>query len=128
LNLLADTHVLLWFMADSPDLTASHRSLIENEDNEIFVSAASIFEITTKTRIGKLVLPPRYQISLMHLYNDFDFRPLEIKSSHTDLAGRMPSPHKDLWDRMLAAQSIIEDMDLLSIDKRLEELGARVVR
>jgi PIN domain nuclease of toxin-antitoxin system len=127
LDLIVDTHILLWFLSDDPELSPKHRALLEDEDNTLLLSAAALFEISTKVRIGKLILPPRYQLSLMQIFQDFDFQPLAIKPEHSDLAGRLPGEHKDPWDRMLAAQSILENVAVLTVDRRIADLGGTTV-
>jgi PIN domain nuclease of toxin-antitoxin system len=127
LNLLVDTRVLIWFLGDSDQLSAGHYEKLEDPATRVFVSAISIFEMTTKARIGKLELPKMFQAKLTDIYPVFGFASLDVKPQHADLAGRLPGEHKDPFDRLLAAQSIIEDMAVMTIDRRIADMGARVV-
>jgi PIN domain nuclease of toxin-antitoxin system len=127
LNLLVDTHVLIWFLNDSDQLTAAHYETLEAPETQIFVSAVSLFEMTTKVRIGKLELPEQFQSNLTEIYEAFGFSSLNLNPGHADLAGRLPGSHKDPFDRLLAAQAIVEDMAIMTIDGRIADLGARVV-
>ncbi len=127
LNLLVDTHVLIWLLNRSPEITDHHIELVTDPDNSIFLSAVSIFEMTTKARIGKLHLPARYMTNAAHVFDDFGYLPLNLVPAHADLAGRLPGLHKDPFDRLLAAQAIVEDMPIMTIDTRIRDLGAKVV-
>jgi PIN domain nuclease of toxin-antitoxin system len=127
LNLLVDTHVLIWFLSDSSQLNADHYEKLEDPATRVFVSAISVFEMTTKARIGKLELPKQFRDKLTDIYPVFGFASLDVKSQHADLAGRLPGEHKDPFDRLLAAQAIVEDMAIMTIDRRIADMGARVV-
>lgn len=127
MNLLVDTHVLIWLLNRSPEITDHHIELVTDPDNSIFLSAVSIFEMTTKARIGKLHLPARYMANAAHVFDDFGYLPLNLVPAHADLAGRLPGLHKDPFDRLLAAQAIVEDMPIMTIDTRIRDLGAKVV-
>ena len=127
LNLLVDTHVIIWFLVDSEALRQKHYDMIEDGANRIHVSAASFYEISNKVRIGKLILPDRYMASPTLLIADFDFSPLGIAPRHAEIAGKMPGEHKDPFDRFLAAQSIVEDYPIMTIDQRIADLGARTI-
>jgi PIN domain nuclease of toxin-antitoxin system len=110
-----------------PRLTERQKSILLDAEKAPVLSAASIFEISIKMRIGKLDVPAKYKSRLEDLYVDFDFRPLDIKASHAALAGQLVGNHNNPFDRLLAAQSIIEGMDIMTIDRAIGELGARVV-
>ena len=127
MNLLVDTHVLIWFLNDSDQLSAAHYEMLEDPKTQIVVSAVSLFEMTTKVRIGKLELPKQFRDTLTNVYAAFGFSSLDLKPDHADLAGRLPGSHKDPFDRLLAAQAIVEDMAIMTIDRRIADLGARVV-
>lgn len=126
MRLLLDTHALLWWQADDPRLPASVRAVMLDPGNQILVSAASVWEIATKARIGKLG-------GVQRLLADFDalmladgFTHLPIRHDHARLAGSFDAPHRDPFDRMLAAQSLIEQAVLLSNDAALAAFGARL--
>ena len=127
MNLLIDTHVIIWFLIDSSELQRKQHDVLEDGDNKIFVSAASLFEITNKMRIKKLVLPDRFMVSPFSLLADFDFAPLNITPGHAALAGQLEAEHKDPFDRFLAAQSIVENLPIMTIDQRIADLGAKVI-
>lgn len=91
--------------------------------NTLWVSAASAWEIATKHRIGKLPAGATIIREWHQRIEEDRFRELAITSSHSLRAGALPSGHRDPFDRMLAAQSLIEQMDLISMDARLSDLG-----
>jgi PIN domain nuclease of toxin-antitoxin system len=124
-RILLDTHTLLWAAFDEDSLSRRARKLLRSSANELFVSAASAWEIATKFRLGKL---PSAQI----LANDFvrtvtnaGYLLLSISVEHALRAGRLTGEHRDPFDRMLAAQAIHEDMPILSSDEQLDSFGVR---
>jgi PIN domain nuclease of toxin-antitoxin system len=115
-RLLLDTHALLWWQTDDPQLSASARAAIIDETNEVFVSAASAWEIATKVRLGKL-LGLEDAASRFGVLVDADgFRPLAISQDHALRAGSYDVPHRDPFDRVLAAQSELERLVLVTRD------------
>ena len=127
MNLLVDTHVFLWLLNRSPEIGQRHIDMVNDEDNTIYLSVVSIFEMATKWRIGKLAIPSQFQNGFAGLYDAYGYLPMPLLVPHADLAGRLPGEHKDPFDRLLAAQAIVEDMAVMTIDGRIAELGARVV-
>lgn len=116
MKLLLDTHALAWWWADDPKLPNTARAAIADSANVVVVSAASAWEIATKSRLGKW---PQGG----HLLTDFDdylrrsrFVELPITVAHARLAGSLDGKHRDPFDRMLIAQSRIEDASLVTAD------------
>jgi PIN domain nuclease of toxin-antitoxin system len=126
-NLLLDTNALLWWFADDPSLPKSVETLIDDPANTIFVSAASAWEICTKVRIGKLPTGRVLCDDFNGYLDRFHFKPLAITIEHGRLAGRLPGAHKDPFDRMLAAQALIEGMPLATNDAAVIALGPQVI-
>ena len=127
MNLLLDTHVFLWLLFDDDRLGQKQNELLDDQSINKYLSSVSIFEIATKARSGKLILPPLYAGRLSAIYNDFEYLPLAVGVLHADIAGNLVSTHKDPFDRLLAAQSIVENMPIMTVDAKLQELGAEVV-
>lgn len=114
MRLLLDTHVLLWWLADDRKLTKNARSIIANTDNDVLVSAASLWEISIKATLGRL------EIELDDLEPAIarsGFRSVPISFRHALTAGRLPAIHRDPFDRMLVAQASVEELRLLSHDR-----------
>lgn len=116
MRLLLDTHALLWWLDGDRRLPKRARSLISDEANVIFVSAASAWEISTKARLGKLPGAVDVAADLAGIITGQAFTPLDITILHAQRAGRLPGDHRDPFDRMLAAQAQIEDLPIVSND------------
>jgi PIN domain nuclease of toxin-antitoxin system len=126
-KLLLDTHTLLWWLSEQPKLSTTARNAISHDDAIIIVSAASAWEICTKVRIGKL--PTAYTVceDFQALLARNDFEPLAISLEHGRVAGQLPGAHKDPFDRMLAAQALIEGVPLVTNDPAFTGFGVKVL-
>ncbi len=120
MRLLLDTHALLWWWKDDPRLSKRAAAAIADEANTVLVSAASAWEIATKHRIGKL---PGVEAALRD-FNELiaadGFSHLAIAHSHAIKAGGFDVEHRDPFDRMLAAQAIIEGAALVTDDSEMK--------
>lgn len=123
MRLLLDTHALLWWATGAP-LPAKVRRAVGNEDNEVCVSAASAWEITTKVRIGKLVWPADCG-SVASYTRSQNFRALPVSIEHAEHSGQLRIAHRDPFDRMLIAQALIEDLWLVSNEELFDQAGVR---
>lgn len=124
MNLLLDTHALIWWWLDDPQLSPAARQAIGDDDNAVWVSAASAWEILTKQRRGKLPgLPADLVSSYTALLAADGFQPLAISTPHALRAGNHPAEHRDPFDRMLAAQAELEGLTLVTCDTALREFG-----
>lgn len=127
MKLLLDTHTLLWWWTDDPQLPATARSLIADEGNDVLVSAASAWEIATKHRLGKLLEAgdaiPRFN----ELVAADGFLHLPVNYLHSLKAGAYAVDHRDPFDRVLAAQSELESASLVTRDPAFAAYGTRVV-
>ncbi len=126
MKLLLDTHALLWWWADDPSLSAAARAAINDESNEIFVSAASAWEIATKHRIGKLPGADQALQRFDALLQADGFKHLNVSYLHAIQAGSFTAEHRDPFDRMLAAQSAIENLQLVTLDAAFVQFGVNV--
>ncbi|HEX3393456.1 MAG TPA: type II toxin-antitoxin system VapC family toxin [Acidimicrobiales bacterium] len=111
MNLLLDTHALLWWLADAP-MTTEARTRIADPEALVAVSAASVWEISIKRALGKL----RFEGSMAGHVADGPFEPLSISLEHAERAGALPSHHRDPFDRMLVAQAQAEQLTLVTRD------------
>ncbi len=116
MKLLLDTHTLLWFIAGSPNLSAAARTLIEDAANEKYVSIASLWETAIKISIGKMTLAAPFDVLFPHQLQINGFELLPIKINHTSTVAALPFHHRDPFDRIMIAQVIEENMNLVSID------------
>ena len=127
MRLLLDTHALLWWFTDDGRLTPLARDAIADDSNEIFVSAASAWEIATKQRLGKLDQVPDATRRFGELVAADGFTHLAVTYLHALRAGAYDTAHRDPFDRMLAAQSEIESLVLVTCDAAFGGLGTRTL-
>ena len=127
MRLLLDTHALIWWLAGDAALSVAARTAITDESSEIFVSAASAWEITTKYRIGKLDQAAVLASDIAGAVAQQGFQELPISLRHAQIAGSLPGPHRDPFDRMLIAQSISETMTLVSQEKLFAPYGVQLL-
>lgn len=123
MRLLLDTHAFVWWLAGDNSLSRRARKVIAEDGNEIYVSAASAWEVATKVRIGKMP-------SAAQLASDFptqvaqqEFIGLDITLEHGQRAGSLPGPLRDPFDRMLIAQAQAENLALISIENVFDGYG-----
>ena len=124
MRLLLDTHALLWWLTDDDRLSEAARAAISQESNPVFVSAASAWEIATKARIGKLSGVPGLVERFAELVAAEGFTPLPSAQSHALRAGGYALAHRDPFDRMLAAQSEVEALVLVTRDPVFADFGS----
>ena len=123
MRLLLDTHALLWWLLDAPRLSRTAYAAIESEDNEIFVSAAAAWEVTTKHRLGRLPMARALALDFTGAIAREGFLPLDITVAHAQDAGSLPVAHPDPFDRMLVAQALSERMALVSNEVAFDRFG-----
>lgn len=126
MKLLLDTHILLWAASEPQKLPVKIRQLIEDEENTLFFSAASIWEIVMKNGLGRSdfqIEPRMFRAALM----DNGYLELPITSEHVLFVHDLPPLHKDPVDRILVAQSSIEGMALLTVDQAVIDYGGTVM-
>lgn len=112
---LIDTHILIWHYGRNERLAPHLRSLLESEDNQIFVSAISLWEIAIKMSLGKLNIHTSFTEFLADILDkDFEILPLEIE--HIIRSSLLPFHHRDPFDRMLVAQSLASKLPFVSQD------------
>jgi PIN domain nuclease of toxin-antitoxin system len=122
-RLLLDTHTLLWWLGGDTALSPTARLAIADQSNDVFVSAASAWEIATKHRIGKLPGVGGIVDDLERTFTDHGFLGLPITIRHGQRAGALPGPHRDPFDRMLIAQADAEQMVLVSNERIFDAYG-----
>jgi PIN domain nuclease of toxin-antitoxin system len=122
-RLLLDTHAFLWWLAGDEALSAAAREAIADEANGVFISAASAWEITTKHRLGKLPGAAAIIADLDGAIVDQGFAGLPISVRHGQVAGALPGPHRDPFDRMLIAQAMLENLVLVSSEQPFDAYG-----
>ncbi|MGB5568886.1 MAG: type II toxin-antitoxin system VapC family toxin [Sedimenticolaceae bacterium] len=122
-RLLLDTHAFLWWLADAPELGNSARMAIADERNEVFVSAATGWEVAIKRAAGKLQAPD----NLDAMVEESGFSHLPVTFFHGEQAGALPMHHRDPFDRMLVAQAQAEGLVIVTRDLYIQRYGVRTL-
>ncbi|HEY3230232.1 MAG TPA: type II toxin-antitoxin system VapC family toxin [Roseiflexaceae bacterium] len=124
---LLDTHAFLWWITDDPRLSSRVRELTADSTNTLFLSAASGWEIAIKAQLGKLQLPDnleRYIADQLSL-NGFESLPIQLR--HALHVYTLPDLHRDPFDRILVAQSQLEQLPILTVDPQIARYGVDVI-
>lgn len=127
MRVLLDTHALLWWLFDDPQLSGAAREVIQDPDNSVLVSSASAWEIATKYRLGKLPEAREAAEDLRRLLRIGRMDVLPIILEHVLAAGSLPGSHRDPFDRILIAQSRLEEIPMVTRDPVFEAYGVEVV-
>lgn len=116
MNILLDTHAFLWFVDDDPRLSDPARVLIESDDVQPFMSMASLWEMAIKISLGKLQLKEPYEKFIPQQLAANGIGILNLSMEHVAAIAALPFHHRDPFDRLIAVQSRIEKMTLVSAD------------
>jgi PIN domain nuclease of toxin-antitoxin system len=125
MKFLLDTHTLLWAAFRRDLLSPRVTSILTHPGDEMIVSAATAWEVATKFRLGKLDFARALVENFIPQVTAVGYRLLPISPEHALRAGLLPGDHKDPFDRMLAAQAILEDLTLLSNDTQFDQFSIR---
>lgn len=121
MQVLLDTHCFLWWIDDDPNLSITARRTIADGSNEVFVSAASCWEIAIKAQLGKLRLPNSAEAFVSEHLQLNAFRPLSITVSHALRTAALPAIHRDPFDRIIVAQSELEQFAIVTSDPLIQQ-------
>lgn len=125
MRVLVDTHALLWAVTGDRQLSKRAHSVMASHDHEVLVSAASVWEVCTKFRLGKLPDAESLLSDFSRIIERLGFHSLSISLEHAQRAGNLPGPHRDPFDRMLIAQAQAEDLSLVSNERLFDSYGVR---
>jgi len=125
MDLLLDTHSFLWFITGQPELSGTARSLIEDTTNNKWVSIASAWEIAIKVNTGKIDLTLPFDDLFPGQLFQNNFGLLTIRWQHLRQVSNLPLHHRDPFDRLMVAQSLAEDMAVVSADKAFDAYGVK---
>lgn len=121
MRLLLDTHAFLWFFIGDTSLSATARASIEDESNEKFFSVASLWKIAIKVSIGKLTLSAPFDEIFPDQLANNGIDLLGITPAHVSTITTLPFHHRDPFDRLLIAQTIVEQMQIVTIDSAFDD-------
>lgn len=121
MKLLLDTHAFIWMISDDPRLSSTAREKIADTQNDLFISAASYWEICIKTSIGKLKLGRNWKNAIDREieYNGIEWLPL--RKQHMQGILKLPDLHRDPFDRLLISQAKHEKMELVTVDRNIQQ-------
>lgn len=120
MRLLLDTHTYLWWLLDHPTLSDDARTTIADGENLVFVSAATIWEATIKSALGRLDI---HDADLVEEIGSNGFHELPVEARHAATTGSLQAHHKDPFDRMLVAQAQLEQLTIVTRDTAFEPYG-----
>lgn len=124
MNLLLDTHALLWWLDANPLLSEKAKSYIADGANLVFVSAVVIWEIRIKQELGKLEIPSNFR----QVLNQQPFEMLAITAEHAHAVGNLPAIHRDPFDRMLIAQAKVEGFAIVTRDSFVQQYKIKAIQ
>ena len=126
MRLLVDTHILIWFLEGNNLLSGSRRQIIANSQNNVFVSIASLWKMAIKISVGKLTLAkPLADVIKQIAIEDFEILP--ILPEHALQVSTLPFHHRDPFDRIIVAQSQIENLTIITDDNDFKSYGVKVL-
>jgi len=126
MDIILDTHAIIWFLEDDKRLSRAALDAINNLENVIYVSIASVWEVAIKLSTRKLAFDGGIGnfIEAIHI-NDFEL--LDISPRHIKMVAELPFIHRDPFDRMLVAQAMTEDMTILTVDENVTKYEIKSV-
>jgi PIN domain nuclease of toxin-antitoxin system len=127
MNLLLDTHVLIWSVQNSPRLGTVARNALIDPSSRLWVSAASIWEISIKVAIGRLLLADPLETWIPRMRMDWGVKALHITFDHAVAVRHLPLHHADPFDRMLVAQAQCENLMLMTSDHWVRSYNVRTI-
>jgi PIN domain nuclease of toxin-antitoxin system len=127
MRILLDTHAFLWWVKRDIQLSEAAISAIADRSNAIFLSVASAWEIIIKVRTGKLILPESSSQYITSRLTECGFQSLRIEMNHVLKITDLPDHHRDPFDRILIAQSLVEEMPIVTVDSKISQYTRDVI-
>ncbi len=121
MDILIDTHILLWHLTDNPKLSKEKSEMIENANNRKFFSIASLWEIAIKKSIGKLEITQPIDALVPN-----EIIMLDIKIPHIEKVMNLQFVHRDPFDRIIIAQAIMENLTIMTDDEYIKQYGVNI--
>lgn len=125
MNYLLDTHTFLWFINDDTSLSSTAKAFIEDPENTIYLSVASIWEMAIKVSLDKLEMPSPFTDFIDKQLDENTIILLNIKTAHTGIVATLPFHHRDPFDRLIIAQSKVEDIPVIGKDAIFDDYGIK---
>lgn len=125
MKFLLDTHTFIWYVTNNSKLSSTARELINDGSNEVLLSIASIWEMAIKQSIGKLNFELPFELFITRQLTVNNFRSLNIEIDHLNLVANLPLHHRDPFDRLIIAQSMVEQIPIVGLDKVFDSYSVR---
>ncbi|MCL2708691.1 MAG: type II toxin-antitoxin system VapC family toxin [Defluviitaleaceae bacterium] len=119
---LLDTHILIWYIENSPKLHKKHEIIIDDDENGIFVSAVTYWEIALKISLGKLKMSLSFKDFVENIEKR-KFTILQIKNDYLECLLKMPFIHRDPFDRMIVSTATVEKLSIITMDENIMKYG-----
>src|ERR1043165_6154071 len=123
MKLLIDSHALIWYVDQHQQLSLASHAAISDPSSDLLLSAGSIWEISIKVGLGKLVLTEPYLLWMSQALDDLGITILPITVEYADVQASLPKHHSDPFDRLIVAQAILEKVSIVSADARMDAYG-----
>lgn len=120
MKVLLDTHAFLWFITDDPKLSTTGKTTIADPKNDILISPASYWEVAIKVSIGKYPLNVSFESFITQGIDDNEFEILPIEPKHAAAITNLPLHHRDPFDRLIIAQAMVEQIQIVSGDEQFD--------
>ena len=127
MKLILDTHTFLWFVNDNPKLSDRLKDLIEDTSNVSYLSVASLWEMSIKFNLGKLTLDPNFEEFVDREVITTSIQLLNIKLSHLRVNATLPFHHRDPFDRLIIAQSMAENIPIVTVDSAFDKYEVTLI-
>ena len=127
MRILLDTHIFLWFISDSPQLSTDIRDAIRDLDNEVYLSAISVWEAIVKYNLGKLPLPEHPETYLPNQRDRHQIGTLALDESSVAQLAQLPSLHRDPFDRMLICQALQNGLTIATADAAIRAYSVNIL-
>ena len=124
---ILDTHVMLWFLEDSPELSTKSRRILKNAEHELFWSVVSYWELSVKFSLGRLELDKEWPALLEREKKVNRIQDLPLYQKHCEPHLKLPWHHKDPFDRLLICQAMVENMILMTKDRHIKKYKFKTV-
>ncbi|BDM77784.1 type II toxin-antitoxin system VapC family toxin [Acaryochloris marina] len=124
---LLDTHTFLWWNTNDAQLSAAARQFIENSDHILLLSVVSVWEIVIKYKLGQLPLPESPEIYIPKRLEYYQFQILPVHLPHVLRIAHLAPHHNDSFDRLLIAQSQMEKLAIITVDKKIQQYSVEII-
>lgn len=126
MNYLLDTHALIWFLIGDKNLSEKSKEIIENQDNSIFISVSTIWEIAIKISLNKFKFQKGFK-NFLDLIDNNGFEIIPISFEHALAVSSLEFIHRDPFDRLIVAQALTENMDIITKDEYITQYHIKTI-